>query len=138
MVYHLQYTQQSTLLQHFDGRFQLLNSVLAFDVKVTGHVLRPTLCIPRADDHRASAAERAIDLDGFFDLHPALRPLLPAFYAGHLAVVHACGAPDESRSHFKAMELMERGVTDELGPASGWISRHPATMDTGNPSPLPA
>ncbi len=99
---------------------------------------RPTLGIPRPDDRRAAASLRALDLDGFFGLHPALRPLLPAWQAGHLAPVHACGAPDESRSHFRAMELMERGVDDERGPASGWIGRHLASANTGNASPLRA
>ncbi|MCC7361651.1 MAG: DUF1501 domain-containing protein [Anaerolineales bacterium] len=99
---------------------------------------RPTLGIPRPDDSRAAPGTRTVDLDGFFGLHPALRPLLPAWQAGHLAAVHACGAPDESRSHFRAMELMERGVDDERGPASGWIGRHLATLNTGNASPLRA
>lgn len=100
--------------------------------------LRPTLGIPRPDDPRAQAAKRTIDLDGFFGLHPALSPLLPAWQEGHLAPIHAVGAPDESRSHFRAMELMERGVDDESGPATGWIGRHLATLDTGNTSPLRA
>lgn len=99
---------------------------------------RPTLGIPRPDDRRAAAGRRAIDLDGFFGLHPSLAPLLPVWQAGHLAPIHACGAPDESRSHFQAMELMERGVADLRGPASGWIGRHLATLDTGNASPLRA
>jgi uncharacterized protein (DUF1501 family) len=63
---------------------------------------------------------------------------MPAWQDRQLALVHACGAPDESRSHFQAMELMERGVSDLRGPASGWIGRHLATLDTGNPSPLRA
>lgn len=100
--------------------------------------LRPTLGIPRPDDTRAPARERVIDLDGFFGLHPALAPLIPAWQEGHLAPIHAVGAPDESRSHFRAMELMERGVDDESGPATGWIGRHLATLDTGNTSPLRA
>ena len=99
---------------------------------------RPTLGIPRPDDQHAPQKRRAIDLDGFFGLHPNLAPLLPAWQAGHLAPIHACGAPDESRSHFRAMELMERGVDDERGPASGWIGRHLATLNTGNHSPLRA
>ncbi len=99
---------------------------------------RPTLAIARPDDPRAKAADRVMDLDGFFGFHPALRPLLPAWQQGQLAPIHACGAPDESRSHFKAMELMERGVEDPAGPASGWINRHLASLDTGNPSPLRA
>jgi len=64
--------------------------------------------------------------------------LLEAWQSRQLAIIHACGAPDESRSHFKAMELMERGVDDERGPASGWIGRHLATLNTGNSSPLRA
>ena len=100
--------------------------------------LRPTLGIPRPDDNHAKTGERTVDLDGFFGLHPAMSPLIPAWQEGHLAAIHAVGAPDESRSHFKAMALMERGVVDESGPATGWIGRHLATLDTGNPSPLRA
>lgn len=100
--------------------------------------LRPSLGIPRPDDRRAKNEARTIDLDGFFGLHPEMRPLLEMWQEKQLAIIHACGAPDESRSHFKAMELMERGVDDERGPASGWIGRHLATLDTGNTSPLRA
>jgi uncharacterized protein (DUF1501 family) len=102
------------------------------------HRLRPSLRLPRPDDLRTPQDRRVIDLDGFFGFHPALRPLLPAWQAGQLACVQACGAPDESRSHFKAMELMERGVTEESGPSTGWIGRHLASLNTGNPSPLRA
>lgn len=100
--------------------------------------LRPSLGIPRPDDGRARQTERALDLDGFFGLHPSMGSLLEAWQSQHLAIIHACGAPDESRSHFRAMELMERGVDDERGPASGWIGRHLATLNTGNSSPLRA
>jgi uncharacterized protein (DUF1501 family) len=100
--------------------------------------LRPSLGIPRPDDANAKQTARAVDLDGFFGLHPAMGSLLEAWQSQHLAIIHACGAPDESRSHFKAMELMERGVDDERGPASGWIGRHLATLNTGNTSPLRA
>jgi len=102
------------------------------------HRLRPSLRLPRPDDPRAADDRRAIDLDGFFGFHPVLRPLLPAWGAGQLACIQACGAPDESRSHFKAMELMERGVSEESGPSTGWIGRHLASLDTNNPSPLRA
>jgi uncharacterized protein (DUF1501 family) len=100
--------------------------------------LRPSLGIARPDDSSIKKEERALDLDGFFGLHPMMNPLLAAWQSEQLAIIHACGAPDESRSHFKAMELMERGVDDERGPASGWIGRHLATLDTGNSSPLRA
>lgn len=102
----------------------------------TYYALRPTLGIPRPDDNKAKL--RTLDLDGFFGFHPAMNNLLDAWQEKQLAIIHACGAPDESRSHFKAMELMERGVDDAKGPATGWIGRHLATLDTGNPSPLRA
>jgi uncharacterized protein (DUF1501 family) len=100
--------------------------------------LRPSLGIARPDDSKKKKEERTVDLDGFFGLHPNMSPLLEAWQSEQLAIIHACGAPDESRSHFKAMELMERGVDDERGPASGWIGRHLATLNTGNSSPLRA
>jgi uncharacterized protein (DUF1501 family) len=100
--------------------------------------LRPSLGVPRPDDGRKKKEERVLDLDGFFGFHPSMSALTDAWVSQQLAIIHACGAPDESRSHFKAMELMERGVDDERGPASGWIGRHLATLDTGNSSPLRA
>ena len=100
--------------------------------------LRPSLGIARPDDSKKKKEERSVDLDGFFGLHPNMSPLLEAWQSEQLAIIHACGAPDESRSHFKAMEFMERGVDDERGPASGWIGRHLATLNTGNSSPLRA
>lgn len=99
---------------------------------------RPTIAVARPDDGRTKSSLRAIDLDGFFGLHPALAPLLPAWQQNELAFVHACGAPDESRSHFQAMELMERGVEAVSGPASGWLGRHLSSLDTQNNSPLRA
>lgn len=102
------------------------------------YALRPTLGIARPDNGRKMKDERVVDLDGFFGFHPNMSSLLEAWQSRQLAIIHACGAPDESRSHFKAMELMERGVDDERGPASGWIGRHLATLNTGNSSPLRA
>jgi uncharacterized protein (DUF1501 family) len=97
---------------------------------------RPTLAISHPDNVQVDSEFRVIDLDGFFGLHPSLAPLLPIWAAGHLAPVHAVGSPDESRSHFKAMELMERGVDQPSGPPSGWLARHLATLDTLNRSPI--
>lgn len=99
---------------------------------------RPSIAIARPDHASVPDAARAIDLDGFFGFHPALRPLLEPWQAGPLGIIRACGAPDDSRSHFKAMALMERGIDDERGPASGWINRHLASYNTGNNSPIRA
>ena len=119
------------------GAADVLNMVVPHGEEAY-YQLRPSLGIPRPDDSKAKQEDRAIDLDGFFGLHPMMGALLDAWQSEHLALIHACGAPDESRSHFKAMELMERGVDDERGPASGWIGRHLATLNTDNSSPLRA
>jgi uncharacterized protein (DUF1501 family) len=66
----------------------------------------------------------AIDLDGFYGLHPALAPLKPLYDAGALALIHATGIPHGSRSHFTAQNLVERCVTDKSGPETGWLGRH--------------
>ena len=100
--------------------------------------LRPTLALARPADRGAHAADRVLDLDGFFGLHPALAPLWSLVQAGHMAAVHACGSEDQTRSHFEAMATMERGVASETGPASGWLARHLETAPWNNPSPLRA
>src|SRR5688572_12287541 len=119
------------------GAADILNMVVPHGEEAY-YRLRPSLGIPRPDDLKTKQEERTIDLDGFFGFHPSMHALLDAWQSQQLAIIHACGAPDESRSHFKAMELMERGVDDERGPASGWIGRHLATLNTGNSSPLRA
>lgn len=119
------------------GAADVLNMVVPYGEEAY-YQLRPSLGIPHPDDTKTKKEERALDLDGFFGFHPSMRALLDAWRSEQLAIIHACGAPDESRSHFKAMELMERGVEDERGPASGWIGRHLATLNTGNSSPLRA
>src|SRR5947209_17198469 len=60
--------------------------------------LRPTIAIPRPTDDPAKKAEAAIDLDGFFGLHPSLAPLKPLYDQKHLAIVDAVGSPDPTRS----------------------------------------
>jgi uncharacterized protein (DUF1501 family) len=69
----------------------------------------------------------AINLNGFFGLHPALAPLKAIYDAGDLAFVHATGVPHGSRSHFDAQVLIERGVTSKSGPNTGWLGRHMST-----------
>lgn len=81
--------------------------------------LRPSLAVARPE----AASGAAIELDGFFGMHPALQPLQPLYVGGHLAFVHACGAMHGSRSHFDAQELMERGVDSKSGALSGWLGR---------------
>lgn len=88
---------------------------------------RPTLAVPPPD---SPDPNHAIDLDGQFGLPPALAPLLPAYQAGHLAIVHACGSKDPSRSHFDAQYFMEAGLPGQTSLFSGWLARH---LQTTNP-----
>ncbi|MEP7358493.1 MAG: DUF1501 domain-containing protein [Anaerolineales bacterium] len=66
----------------------------------------------------------AIALNAQFGLHPALAPLQPLYQAGHLAVVHAVGLTEDTRSHFDAMQYMELGTPGVKTTANGWITRH--------------
>lgn len=79
----------------------------------------------------------AIDLDGFFGLHPALAPLKTIYDAGDLALVHATGVPHGSRSHFAAQGLVERGVDNKAGPDTGWLGRHLALSAASSNSAFP-
>jgi uncharacterized protein (DUF1501 family) len=98
---------------------------------------RPSLGIAPPSDRTTKG--RALDLDGFFGLHPALAPLLPVFHSGEMGIVHACGSGDSSRSHFEAMAAMERGLAREgSGPASGWVARHLLSTEREEDSPLRA
>ncbi len=99
---------------------------------------RPTLALARPNDAGTKATNRVADLDGYFGLHPALRPLMPLYESGQMAIVHACGSGDQTRSHFEAMATMERGLFQEAGPASGWVARHLQSAPWDNPSPLRA
>jgi len=94
---------------------------------------RPTLAI--AEPGKSGGA---LDLDGFFGLHPDLAPLQEIYQAKQLALVHAVGSPDSTLSHFEAMQTMERGVSDGTTTASGWISRHLASLDSDHASPIRA
>ncbi|MBL8134029.1 MAG: DUF1501 domain-containing protein [Anaerolineae bacterium] len=99
------------------------------------YTARPRLAIPRPD--AAGSDPKAVDIDGFFGLHPALEPLLPIMRGGELAAVHAAGSPHDTRSHFEAMDYMERGTPGEYGVSTGWIGRHLAAANSGG-SPLRA
>ncbi len=82
--------------------------------------LRPTIAVPRPS---ASATGGAIDLDGFFGLNPALSSLKPLWDRQQLAIVHAAGSPDPTRSHFDAQDYMESGTPGLKATSDGWLNR---------------
>ncbi len=90
--------------------------------------LRPNIGIARPA--RSAGAAGAIDLDGFFGLHPALSPLKPLWDRGMLAPIHAVGSPSATRSHFDAQDYMESGTPDNKGTRDGWLNRYLATCGT--------
>jgi uncharacterized protein (DUF1501 family) len=83
------------------------------------YALRPSIAIPRPD----STPDSAIDLDGFFGLHPSLKPLKPIYDSGRMAIVHAVGSPDPTRSHFDAQDYMESGTPGLKATSDGWLNR---------------
>lgn len=74
---------------------------------------------------------KTIDLDGRFGLHPCLSPLLPLWKDGRLAIVHAVGSPDSTRSHFDAQEYMESGTPGIRTTSDGWLSRALSAAEPG-------
>jgi len=89
--------------------------------------LRPSIGIPRPARNVPNAA---IDLDGFFGLHPALAPFKPLYDRGLLAPIHAVGSPSSTRSHFDAQDFMESGTPDDKNTPDGWLNRYLATRGT--------
>jgi len=78
------------------------------------YAMRPSINIPR---------QKVIDLNGFFGLHPSLAAFRPLWQQGHLAIVHAAGSPDTTRSHFDAQDFMETGTPGVKATEDGWLNR---------------
>lgn len=81
--------------------------------------MRPSIAIPQP----RNGMESVIDLDGFFGLHPAMSPFKSLWDQKHLAIVHAAGSPDVTRSHFDAQDYMESGTPGVKSTEDGWLNR---------------
>jgi uncharacterized protein (DUF1501 family) len=81
---------------------------------------RPRIAVPSP----GSGDEAAIDLDGFFGFNPRLAPLKRWWDTRQLAIVHACGSPDSTRSHFDAQDYMETATPGLKSTADGWLNRY--------------
>ena len=82
--------------------------------------------------------ETAVDLNGFFGLHPAMAPLKPLWNDRRLAIVHACGSPDTTRSHFDAQDYMESGTPGVKSTQDGWLARGLLAAPASSTSPFRA
>ncbi|MFN0278880.1 MAG: DUF1501 domain-containing protein [Pyrinomonadaceae bacterium] len=80
--------------------------------------LRPTIAVPKPGKN-----DGAIDLDGYFGLHPSLKPFESFWKDKKLAIVDAVGSPDNTRSHFDAQDYMESGTPGYKGTRDGWLNR---------------
>jgi uncharacterized protein (DUF1501 family) len=94
--------------------------------------MRPSIAVARPGTEFG-----AIDLDGYFGVHPSLKPLMPFFQQKQLAFVHASGSPDETRSHFDAQDYMESGIPGQKMVSTGWLNRILAELPD-NHSPVRA
>ena len=107
-----------------------LNVVVPFFEKLY-YEMRPTIAVPQPGKNNGG-----IDLDGRFALHPSLQPLKPLWDSGELAIIHATGSPDPTRSHFDAQDFMESGTPGRTS-EDGWLNRALGPVEPGV-SPLRA
>jgi uncharacterized protein (DUF1501 family) len=106
------------------GAADALNVVVPFGDR-SYYDLRPNIAIARP-----GGAQGAIDLDGFFGLHPSLAPMKPLWDRGLLAPIHAVGSPSTTRSHFDAQDYMETATPDRKDTHDGWLNRYLAVRGT--------
>jgi uncharacterized protein (DUF1501 family) len=128
--------RRKTLITIFQrGAVDGLNMVVPHGER-SYYTFRPTLAIPQPG--KAAAGESVIDLDGFFGLHPALAPFKPIWDAKRLAIVHAAGSPDNTRSHFDAQDYMESGTPGMKSTDDGWLNRYLQARPDKQASPFRA
>ncbi|RSL14552.1 uncharacterized protein (DUF1501 family) [Edaphobacter aggregans] len=102
-----------------------LNIVVPYQEK-NYYSMRPSIAIQK---------NQVLDLDGFFGLHPSMASFKPLYDQGHLAIIHAAGSPDMSRSHFDAQDYMESGTPGVKVTEDGWLNRAlQAEILVGKPS----
>ena len=101
------------------GAVDGLNMIVPFG-DTAYYAARPSIAIARP----GSGSDAALDLDGFFGMHPRLAPLKTFFDAKQLAIVHASGSHDETRSHFDAQDYMESATPGVKSTPDGWLNRY--------------
>ncbi len=79
---------------------------------------RRSIAIPKP-----GANDGAVNLDGYFGLHPSLAPFESLWKSKQLAVIHAAGSPNNTRSHFDAQDYMESATPGNKGTVDGWLNR---------------
>ncbi|HEX8472585.1 MAG TPA: DUF1501 domain-containing protein [Pyrinomonadaceae bacterium] len=130
------YGRRKTLITIFQrGAVDGLNMVVPYGER-NYYDLRPTIAIQQPG--RGDNGEATINLDGFFGLHPALAPFKSLWDAKRLAIVHAAGSPDNTRSHFDAQDYMESGTPGRKSTPDGWLNRYLQSASDAKASPFRA
>src|SRR6266576_3498487 len=112
--------RRKTLIAIFQrGAVDGLNVVVPYG-EHSYYDLRPNIAIPKPD----GGAESALNLDGYFGLHPSLQPFKALWDSKRLAIVHASGSPDSTRSHFDAQDYMESATPGVKSTQDGWLNRY--------------
>ena len=120
---------KKTLVAIFQrGAVDGLNVIVPYGEKAY-YDARPSIAVPR---------DQVVDLDGFFGAHPSLASIAPYFKDKSLAVVHAVGSPDVTRSHFDAQDFMESGTPGVKSTEDGFLSRAITAKSESGASPLRA
>ena len=114
------------------GAVDGLNMVVPFAER-DYYAARPSIAIPVP-----GSPEGAVDLDGFFGLHPRLAPLKPLWDSKQLAIVHASGSPDGTRSHFDAQDYMETATPGVKSTQDGWLNRYLHAREHAEATPFRA
>jgi uncharacterized protein (DUF1501 family) len=114
------------------GAVDGLNMIVPFGEREY-YASRPSIAIPRP-----GAEEGAVDLDGFFGLHPRMAALKPLWDSHQLAIVHACGSPDGTRSHFDAQDYMETATPGVKSTQDGWLNRYLHAREHADATPFRA
>jgi uncharacterized protein (DUF1501 family) len=114
------------------GAVDGLNMIVPFGEKEY-YRSRPSIAVPKP-----GAADGAVDLDGFFGLHPRLASLEPLWDSKQLAIVHATGSPDGTRSHFDAQDYMESGTPGVKSTQDGWLNRYLHAREHADATPFRA
>lgn len=113
--------KRKTLIAIFQrGAVDGLNMVVPFG-ESHYYDARPSIAIPKPG---AANVEAAINLDGFFGLHPSMSSFKPLWDSQRLAIVHASGSPDNTRSHFDAQDYMESATPGMKSTSDGWLNRY--------------
>jgi uncharacterized protein (DUF1501 family) len=114
------------------GAVDGLNMIVPFGEREY-YAARPSIAVPRPN-----GAEGAVDLDGFFGLHPRLAPLKPLWDSKQMAIVHATGSPDGTRSHFDAQDYMETATPGVKSTQDGWLNRYLHAREHAEATPFRA